>query len=130
MTTGYAYHRDGEYSQVTLPGGACIPAVPHPTEEYEARARSLGYASGAAMSAEHDLIHILLADVFGTVSPALAAVASGQERPRSWMEEDLVKLVASRLNDPGSDDLPGGGLIRWMRGRLAEAGARAGGLSS
>lgn len=111
------YTTDGVRSSITLPSGKRIFSEPHPTAEYEARARELGYPDGAAMSREHDAIHVALADVFGGLPPVLLEVAYGDERDRGF-EEDLVKIIALRLNAPASDDQPGGGFVKWLRGVL------------
>lgn len=112
------YLTDGaNLSSITLPDGHRIFSAPEPTEEYETRARELGYPNGAAMSREHDAIHVALAEVFGALPPALLDVASGEKRDRGF-EEDLVKIIALRLNDPMADALPGSGFIRWLRGTL------------
>lgn len=113
-----AYRAEGAYSEIVLPGGEVVASYPHETGSYEAQAHELGYGSGAAMSLEHDAIHAALAGIFEAVSPTLSAVAGQRDRPESWMEEDLVKIIAARLNDPASDGLPGGGLVSWLRGQL------------
>jgi len=117
------------YSEVELPDGRVIPAVPHATPSYSAAAVSLGYPDGAAMNREHDAIHAALAAVFGTISPVLRAVADllvaapadqrDRRRPASseyhWQEEELVFIVAARLNDPARDRQPGGGYVSYLR---------------
>lgn len=112
-----AYAVDGDRSSITLPSGRVIHSAPHPTPEYEERARQLGYPDGASMSREHDAIHVAIALQYGLLPPALVDVAEGVTRDRGF-EEDLVKLVALRLNDPSSDDQPGGGFVKWLRGLL------------
>lgn len=110
----YHYETDGIRSSVCLPDGRRVYSFPHVTADYEVRARSLGYADGAAMSIEHDAIHAALATVMGTVSPALQAVADRRAADCGF-EEDLVKIIALRLNDQAADALPGGGFVRWLR---------------
>lgn len=112
---GCRYSTDGAlYSEVVLPDGRVIPSAPQPTAQYEATARELGYDDGASLAREHDFLHAFLAGIFGATSPTLVDVADGTTRDH-WMEEELVKLVAIRLNDSGADALPGGGLLSRLR---------------
>lgn len=81
--------------------GAEVRAVPEPTEDYEARARELGYADGAAMSREHDEIHCQIARMLGLgVSPVLWATAheTPVDRALGAFEEDAVMAVARLKN--------------------------------
>lgn len=51
------YHRR-PHVLTQLPCGHIVRARPHDTPDYEIRARKLGYPDGAAMNAEHDLLHV------------------------------------------------------------------------
>lgn len=136
MKIGAVDWRPGDgYSEVELADGRVIPARPHATASYAADAARLGYPDGAAMNREHDALHAALAAVFGTISPVLRAVADllgaapadqrDRRRPASseyhWQEEELVLMVAARLNDPARDVEPGGGLIAHIRHMLRPA---------
>ena len=133
MRIGAVDWRTGDrYSEVELPDGRVIPAVPHDDADYTARAARLGYPDGAAMNREHDAVHAALAHVFGTTSPVLRHVADMIGAPPSglpdrrrppgvelhWQEEELVLMVQHRLNDPGRDEEPGGGFVSHLRGLL------------
>lgn len=59
-----------------LPGGLILSSLPEHTQEYEARARDLGFQDGDAMNRQHHRMHAQLAAWLGLpVSPALRAAA-------------------------------------------------------
>ncbi len=85
----------------TLHDGAVVHAVPHDTADYRATAARLGYGTDtAAMNADHEITHALLAAWLGLdESPVMRAVADDawQDGPAALgLEEDAV-LAVQRL---------------------------------
>lgn len=83
-----------------------VEAVPHDTEEYRARARSLGYpddpAGLACMSRDHELCHSLAAVWLGLpMSPTMRGIALRQAGIGPWFlgwrEEEALVLAAQRF---------------------------------
>jgi hypothetical protein len=76
-------------------GVGAVSAVAHDTDEYRARAQSLGYGSDTArMSREHELTHHLLADLLGLpYSPTLHGVAAQKIYERNNIEEAAVLAI-------------------------------------
>ena len=74
-----------------------VDARPHDTEEYRARARSLGYGSDTlAMSRDHEVMHHWLAASLGLPhSPTLYGVARGDTWPH-WRVEEAAILGVQR----------------------------------
>jgi hypothetical protein len=89
-----------------LRGFVPVDAVPHDTDEYRARARSLGYPDDAAgllrMSREHELCHSLLAGWLGLpCSPTMRGIALrtagiGPWFPE-WRAEEACVLAVQRF---------------------------------
>lgn len=93
-------------ARTTLPDGAVVMAAPHDTDEYRSRAYDLGYGDDTArMAVEHDLAHVLVAELLGLPeSPALRAAAGGS--PPAWLtdrEEHAVLALQLFANSAGVD---------------------------
>lgn len=90
---------DHAFCTTLYPGLPAIDAAPQDTDEYRARAVSLGYGDDtAAMSKDHEAGHHLLAGLLGLpCSPtmrgiALHAAGIGPRWPR-WREEEAAVLA-------------------------------------
>lgn len=89
-----------------LRGFAPVDVVPHDTEEYKARARSLGYPDDAAgrlrMSREHEMFHSIVAAWFDLpMSPTIRGIALREAGIGPWFigwrEEEALVLAAQRF---------------------------------
>lgn len=108
---------DRSYVETRYEGLPPVQARPEGTEEYEARARSLGYHNGMEMNREHDACRSLVCCWMGLpLSPTLYGVASKQPAPliiREWEERLVLAFQAwLRLGKHHFDlcvipDLPG-----------------------
>lgn len=99
------------FCSTRYPGLPPVDACPHDTDEYRARAISLGYRSDtAAMSREHEAAHHLLASLLGLPnSPtmygiALHAAAEGPFWP-AWGHEEAAVLALQRYARSAGVDL-------------------------
>jgi hypothetical protein len=89
-----------------LRGFVPVDAVPHDTDEYRARARSLGYPDDAAgllrMSREHELFHSVVAAWFDLpMSPTMRGIALREAGIGPWFlgwrEEEALVLAAQKF---------------------------------
>jgi hypothetical protein len=90
----------GAVTWVYAPGnnGDPIPAVPHDTEDYRARAKALGYGDDVmAMCREHEFLHSALAELLSDEgpSPTLLGVNTGKPWPH-WSIEEAAVLAVQR----------------------------------
>jgi hypothetical protein len=100
-----------DFCSTRYPGLPPVDAAPHDTDEYRARAVSLGYrADISAMSREHEAAHHLLARLLGLpYSPTLYGVAlqadcQGPFWP-AWGHEEACVLALQRYARSAGVDL-------------------------
>jgi hypothetical protein len=84
---------DTGYTVTRYPEGE-VPAIPQDTDEYRARAESLGYGSDTArMSREHELAHHITAALLGLpCSPTMMGQAIGKHAV-CWRQEEAAVLA-------------------------------------
>ena len=128
-----------ETTRVTLPGGAVVMGMPHPTQAYLDHALEVGYGSYRdprwGLCRDHELTHCWLAEARDLAeSPTLRAVAEGKAREHvgdenvpgwQWLEErEVLALQRFWLRGDHNDD-PGGVLsaLQWELGNLHDARA-------
>lgn len=89
---------------VTKYGDREIKAWPEDTDEYRARAASLGYGDVFSMSREHEVTHHMLAEWLGLgFSPTLTAVSAGDRDPVWHLEEAAVLAIQAFARSRGVD---------------------------
>jgi hypothetical protein len=109
--------------------GLELPAVPHETDEYRARAEALGYGTGdyaaGAMCREHEFLHSAVAErLLGLPScPVLRRAAEGDPMSpeEAWPVEAVILHLQASLNRPLSGQ-PAmvRRFVEWARRRLRE----------
>lgn len=93
------------FARTVFADGTEVPAVPHATEEYEARALDLGYPDAWQMCWQHEALHHVYADMMGQPhSVALWSVAHRLPPGPADYDEEAAVLALQRFLNGGPDD--------------------------